>query len=271
MGDTMLTKKQNIKDNREWLEAFDKCTTIYSKEDIDKLTDETTSFIRDISKKYKNICNGWVAGKDSIVLQDIINKSKIESTPIFWCGINEYPEMRKWINENKPKNLIEEVIDKYSLEYLEKHPQYLFCKGKTRQNWMSTKWKRQNEDITKYNFDLFIAGRRIKDGNQCGNKENNYIVSKSNYDVFSPLANWNAEQLLAYIKYNNIELPPFYKWDRGFLIGSIAMGEWTERAIMDKTENEVWQELYDIDKSIVINASSRLTSAREFLESRRMR
>ena len=36
MGDTMLTKKQNIKDNREWLEAFDKCTTIYSKEDIDK-------------------------------------------------------------------------------------------------------------------------------------------------------------------------------------------------------------------------------------------
>ena len=76
--------------------------------------------------------------------------------------------MRKWINENKPKNLIEEVIDKYSLEYLEKHPQYLFCKGKTRQNWMAEKWKRQNKDITKYNFDLFITGRRIKDGNQCG-------------------------------------------------------------------------------------------------------
>lgn len=99
---------------------------------------------------------------------------------------------------------------------MEKHPQYLFCKGKTRQNWMAEKWKRQNKDITKYNFDLFIAGRRIKYGNQCGNKENNYIVSKSNYDVFSPLANWNAEQLLAYIKYNNIELPPFYKWDRVF-------------------------------------------------------
>ena len=49
------------------------------------------------------------------------------------------------------------------------------------------------------------------------------------------------------------------------------MGEWTERAIMDKTENEVWQELYDIDKSIVINASSKLSSAREFLRKRRMR
>ena len=271
MGDIMLTKKQNIKDNREWLEAFEKCTTIYSKEDIDKLENETISFIQKIASKYKRICNGWVAGKDSIVLQDIINKSGIKSTPIFWSGINEYPEMRKWINKNKPKNLIEEVINKFTLEYLEKHPNYLFCKDKTRQNWMAEKWKRQNKDITKYNFDLFIAGRRIKDGNQCGNKENNYIVSKGNYDVFSPLANWNAEQLLAYIKDNNIELPPFYNWNRGFLIGSIAMGEWTERAIMNKTEDEVWQELYDIDKSIVINASSKLTSAREFLRKRRMR
>ena len=34
----MLTKKQNIKDNKEWLEAFDKCTKIYTRYDIDKLT-----------------------------------------------------------------------------------------------------------------------------------------------------------------------------------------------------------------------------------------
>ena len=42
----MLTKKQNIKDNKEWLEAFDKCTTIYSKEYIDKLENETIYFIQ---------------------------------------------------------------------------------------------------------------------------------------------------------------------------------------------------------------------------------
>lgn len=36
MGDIMLIKKQNIKDNREWLEAFDKCTNIYTRYDIDK-------------------------------------------------------------------------------------------------------------------------------------------------------------------------------------------------------------------------------------------
>lgn len=264
----MLNKKQNIKDNKEWLEAWNKCTDIYSWDDIASLQSKAILNIQEVCSRYKSICNGWIAGKDSIVVQDLINKSGIKSIPIMWRGINEYPEMKKWIDLNKPKGLIEEIIDKYSLDYLEKHQEYLFCKGKTRQQWMATKWQRQQKDITKYEFDLFIAGRRIKDGNQCGNKENNFIVNKNGYDVFSPIAEWNAEQLLAYIKYNSIELPPFYKWDRGFLIGSIAMGEWTERAIMDKSELEVWDELYNIDKSIVNKASQKLTSARKYLEMR---
>ena len=264
----MLVKKQNIKSNDEWLGAFEKCTSLYSFNYIKRLEEETITLIETISRRYKNICSGWIAGKDSIVLNHILKKTSIRFVPIMWRGINEYPSMKEWIDNNKPSNLIEEIIDKYSLEFLENHPDYLFCKNKTRQKWMSTKWERQRKDIRKYKFDLFITGRRLKDGNQCGNIESNFIVHKNGYDVFSPLGAWNNEELLAYIKYNNIELPPFYKYDRGFLIGSIAMGEWTERAILDKTENEVWQELYDIDKSIVINASKKLSSARKFLEER---
>ena len=55
MGDIMLTKKQNIKDNKEWLEAFDKCTKIYTRYDIDKLTDETIYFIS--SSSWSNYIN----------------------------------------------------------------------------------------------------------------------------------------------------------------------------------------------------------------------
>ena len=264
----MLVKKQNIKSNNEWLKAFKESTSIYSYEDIERLTLKTIILIQNISKKYNNICSGWIAGKDSLVLNHILNRAGINHIPIMWRGINEYPEMKKWIDINKPNNLIEEIIDKYSLDFLEKHPDYLFCKKGTRQKWMSTKWERQRKDINKYNFDLFITGRRLKDGNQCGNAENNFIKHKEGYDVFSPLGDWNNEQLLAYIKYNNIELPPFYNYDRGFLIGSIAMGEWTERAVIDKTENEIWEELYNIDKNIVIDASNKLTSARKFLDNR---
>lgn len=267
----MLNKKQNIKSNKEWLDALDKCTSLYSYSDIKKLEEETIQLIEKVCGKYNNICSGWIAGKDSIVLQHILKKSKVKYTPIIWRGINEYPQMKEWIDKNKPKDLIEEIIDKYSLEFLEKHPDYLFCKKKTRQNWMATKWERQRKDIKKYNFDLFITGRRLKDGNQCGSITGLFVVKKPTYDVFSPLGAWSAEQLLAYIKYNNIELPPFYKWDRGFLIGSIAMGEWTERALLDKTEDEVWQEIYDIDKSIVESASNKLSSAKRFMERKIMK
>lgn len=261
-----MLKKQNIKSNKQWLEAYENSTSFYSYKDILDLEQKTIKKIEKVCLNYKNVCSGWIAGKDSIVLDNILKKCNINYKPIIWRGINEYPEMKKWIDENKPNNLIEEVIDKYSLEFLENHPDYLFCKNKTRQNWMSTKWTRQRKDIKKYGFDLFITGRRIKDGNQCGSIEDDFIVKKDGYDVFSPIADWEPEQLLAYIKYNNIDLPPFYKWDRGFLIGSIAMGEWTERAILDKTEDEVWEELFEIDKSIVIEASKKLTSAKRFME-----
>lgn len=266
----MLNRKQNITDNADWERAYDLSTDLYSREDISNLVKITTAHIWRVTASYKRICNGWIAGKDSIVLQDILEKSGIRSTPIIWRGINEYPAMKKWIEKNKPNGIIEETITKFSLEFLEKHPQYLFCKGKTRTAWMNEKWKRQSTDIPKHGFDLFITGRRLKDGNQCGTKANGFIKHKDDYDVYSPLANWNAEQLFAYIRYNNIELSPFYSWARGYLIGSIAMGEWTERAVMDKTEKEVWDEIYEIDPSIVLTASRTLTSAKKYLFERNM-
>lgn len=128
----MLVKKQNIKSNDEWLKAFEESTSIYSYEDIKRLTVETIILIQNISEKYNNICSGWIAGKDSIVLNHIIRRAGIKYRPIMWRGVNEYPSMKKWIDNNKPNNLIEEIIDKYSLEFLEKHPDYLFCKKRNK-------------------------------------------------------------------------------------------------------------------------------------------
>lgn len=261
----MLRKKQSVQSNEEWLEALERSTVLYSRKDIEMLEAATIADIRVVAASYRNICHGWIAGKDSLALSKVLARAGVATTPIMWRGINEYPAMRDWVNTNKPSGLIEEIIDKYSLDFLEKHPDYLFCQGNTRQKWMATKWERQRKDIRKHNFDLFITGRRLKDGNQCGTAENNYIAHKNGYDVYSPLAEWNNEQLLAYIQYNNIELPPFYQYERGFLIGSIAMGEWTERATLGKPVNEVWEELYTIDKNIVLRAARSLTSARQYL------
>lgn len=267
----MLNKKQQIEDNAEWLRAYDDCTKSITREQIGALEFRTIALIRKIANHYNNPCSGWIAGKDSLVLDHILRKSGIRYTPVMWRGVNEYPAMTKWIEENKPRNLVIEVIDKYSLEYLEAHPDYLFCANGTRQKWMATKWTRQRKDIAKHGFDLFITGRRLKDGNICGTKQDGYVTSKpdSSYATFNPLAEWTHEQLLAYIKYERIALPPFYTYERGFLIGSVAMGEWTERPILNMTEQEVWDELYAIDPNIVIDASGVLTRAKKYLKERK--
>lgn len=265
----MLARKQNITDNKQWLEARERSTEMFSKKDIQALEGEAISRIERVASKYQNVCIGWIAGKDSIPLEYIMRKTSVIYTPIMWRGINEYPAMRRWIEENKPDNLIEEVIDKYSLEWLEAHPYFLFCQNGTRQEWMATKWKRQRADLKKHGFDLFVTGRRLKDGNQCGSAAEDFLLHKPDYDTLSPIADWSAEQLFAYIRYNDIQLPPFYDWERGYLIGSIAMGEWTERAALGKPVNEVWDEIYNIDPDIVINAANTLTSARLYLKGAR--
>jgi len=261
----MLSKKQSIKDNSEWIQAFEKCTDKVSISELRAKERETIELIKRTSRNYGNICSGWIAGKDSLVLDRILNKSGIGFTPTMWEGVNPYPAMVDWIKAHGPANLIVETIDKFSLEFLEAHPDYLFCKNGTRTKWMSEKWKRYKQDMKKHGFDLFVTGRRLKDGNICGSKESGY-VTKRDYDTFSPLAEWSHEDVLAYIKYENIELPPFYFWPRGFLIGSVAMGEWTERPAMELSDNEVWDELYHIDKNIVTSASKTLTSAKTYLE-----
>lgn len=258
----MLRRKQSIKSNDEWLRAFEDCLSNVSEERTDYLTEQAVDRIRAV--RDKACCNGWIAGKDSIVVQDLIERSGIHSTPIMWRGVNEYPAMSRWIEENRPEGLSFSIVGKFTLEYIEEHPGFLFCQGgnEYRQKWMAEKWKMQREDIER--FDVFITGRRIMDGNQCGKADDGFMKGKA----LSPIADWTHEELLAYIRRRRISLPPFYGWPRGFLLGSVAMGEWTERPTMGLTVDEVWDELSMIDGSIVESAASTLTSAREYLERR---
>ena len=261
----MLKKKQSIKENTEWENAFENSVNLYSREYIDAKEKATIERIRSVCSKYHKVFSGWIAGKDSQVLQKIMEHSGVSFTPIMWRGINEWPCVKQFIESEKPSNLIIEIIDKFNFDFLEKHPEYLFCQQKgVAQKWMSVKWERYKKDQKKYGFDLLVLGRRKSDGNNCGD-ENFILHNGGGYDIFAPLADWNHEEMFAYIKYNDVKLSPFYSFPRGFLIGSIAMGEWTEYACRGKSVMEVWEEVYAIDKSVVENASKYLTSAREFL------
>ena len=263
----MLRRKQDIRSNDDWLTAYDTCCDAVSREQSDRLAQDTADRIESVMRAHSKPASGWCAGKDSIVLEHLLCRFGFEHEPIMWRGVNEYPAMAKWIDGNAPDNLRCSIVGKFSLEFLEAHPDYLFCQGDTRNKWMAEKWRRQRADMESGGYDLLILGRRRKDGNQCGKAENAYVADRGGFDAFSPLADWTHEELLAYIRWNGIELPPFYSWPNGFLYGSVAMGEWTERPAMGRPESAVWDEIMRIDAEIVKGAANTLTAARRYLDS----
>lgn len=258
----MLGQKLKIKSNDDWVRCYETATDVVSREEIQALTDRTIMTMQRVTKG-KRVCSGWNPGKDSIVLNDLLQRSGIDYDPICWRGVNEYPAMTEWFERNRPDGLRITMVDKFTLPWIEQNMGFLFCtEDGTYQKWMAEKWKYQRRDIRPY--DLFAVGRRIKDSNPCGSAKKDYVNGKS----WAPMAEWTHEQLFAYIHYNDLTLPPFYSWPRGFYIGSVAMGEWTERPAKGLSVNQVWDEIYEIDPSIIDNAARQLTSAREYLEAR---
>ncbi len=110
------------------------------------------------------------------------------------------------------------------------------------------------------NLDVLLLGRRRADGNFVGRGDNIYMDSKG-VSRYSPLADWSHEQILAYIHYHKLALPPIYDWKNGYLCGTHP---WPARQWTGSEQNG-WQEIYDIDKDIVITAADKLESARIFL------
>ena len=78
---------------------------------------------------------------------------------------------------------------------------------------------------------------------------------------YSPLSDWTHEQILAYIYYHGLELPPIYGWKNGYLCGTHPWParQWTG------TEAEGWAQIYEIDPNIVKEASEYFLRAREYI------
>lgn len=70
------------------------------------------------------------------------------------------------------------------------------------------------------------------------------------------------DDILAYIHYYDVKLPPIYDWEKGYLCGTHP---WPARQYME-TEQQGWKEVYDIDKTIVENAAQHFDGARDFLK-----
>lgn len=261
MGD-VLGRKQRIQ-NSDWIETFEKIEQLVTKKELDQLVEKT---LRDIKKKTKGkkAAYAWSGGKDSLVLGEICQRAGITPCVLVICNL-EYKAFIEWVEQHKPPEL--SVINTgQDMKWLVAHPHMLFPQdSKYAAQWFHIVQHRgQTKYYKEHELDMLLLGRRRADGNYVGKGDNIYTNSQG-VTRYSPLSDWTHEQILAYIHYYNLELPPIYSWKNGYLCGTHPWParQWT------KTIENAWSEIYDIDSSIVTDAADYLKSAKDFLKAKK--
>lgn len=259
MGDK-LGRKQRIK-NDDWVETFGKIEQLVTKAELDQLVDKTVKEIKGKTKE-KKAAYAWSGGKDSLVLAELCQKAGIFPCVLVICDL-EYQAFLEWVEAHKPPEL--SIINTgQDIEWLAAHPHMLFPQSsKYAAQWFQIVQHRgQTKYYKEHELDMLLLGRRKADGNYVGRGDNIYTNGKG-VTRYSPMSEWTHEQVLAYIHYYNLEMPPIYSWKKGYQCGTHP---WPARQWTGNIEN-AWSEVYEIDSSIVTEAARHIQSAKDYLES----
>ena len=250
-----LGRKQNIK-NEDWLEAVKDIEDRVSKKDLDARVKKTVSEIKKKTKGKKS-AYAWSGGKDSLVLGKICEEAGITSCVLVVSDL-EYPQFIESVKVHQPPEL--EIINTgQDLKWLSKHPQMLFPKdSKTAAQWFHIVQHRGQAKYYKdHSLDIMLLGRRKADGNYVGKGDNIYTNGQG-VTRYSPLSDWTHEEVLAYIHYYDIPVPPIYGWKNGYLCGTHP---WPARQWTGSMENG-WKVVQEIDPTIVMEAADYFPEAK---------
>ncbi len=255
----VLGRKQRIK-NTDWIETLNKIEQLVSKKELNQLVEKT---LKEMKKKTKGkkAAYAWSGGKDSLVLGELCQRAGIMPCVLVVCNL-EYKAFIEWVEAHKPPEL--SVINTgQDLNWLVSHSNMLFPQNsKCAAQWFHIVQHRGQEKYYKeQNLDMLLLGRRRADGNYVGRGDNIYTNAQG-ITRYSPLSDWTHEQILAYIHYNGLALPPIYGWKNGYLCGTHP---WAARQWTGSVEN-AWSEIYGIDAGIVIDAAVHFQSAKDFLD-----
>ncbi len=255
----MLGRKQRIK-NDDWIQALAKIDKLVPKKELDWLAEKT---IKEIRKKTrgKRAAYAWSGGKDSLVLGELCRQAGISPCVLVICNL-EYKAFIEWVDIHKPQEL--SIINTgQDMEWLAAHPHMLFPQdSKHAAQWFHIVQHRgQAKYYKEKQLDMMLLGRRRADGNYVGKGDNIY-TNKQGVARYSPLSEWTHEQILGFIHYYDLAVPPIYGWKNGYLCGTHP---WPARQWTGSVEN-AWSEIYEIDRYIVYEAAGHIQSAEDFLD-----
>jgi len=199
----------------------------------------------------------WSGGKDSIALQAVAERAGITDCVFGMTKGLEYPAWLQWVTDHMPHGLTV-LRNDWDMAWLADRQDMLFPRDST----VAGKWfsgiqhRAQRLYFRDRELDVLLLGRRWADGNYTGPGQRQMVYTDARgITRMSPIAAWSHELVLAALQYDWLdlgrELPPFYRWPRGFRCGTHA---WPARQWCDSIEHG-WDEVWQIDSTIVATAA----------------
>lgn len=256
----VLGRKQQM-DQASWLSTIHRIEELVPKSEIEALTHLTVESIK-LEVKGNQAAFAWSGGKDSLVLEQLCYQAGVRECVMVICDL-EYPAFLQWVTDHMPP-LLELVHTGQDMAWLSANQGMLFPQdAKTAAKWFKLiQHTGQAQYYKKYDLDCLILGRRRMDGNYTGRDGADIYTNAEGITRYSPMRDWTHEQVLAFIHYYHIPLPPIYGWPNGYRVGT---GPWPARQWTGSIR-QGWAEVWQIDQRIVRQAASMLPSAAAFLQ-----
>lgn len=237
--------------------------TLVPRESLEQTCEQVLAEIRRVAPG-RRIAVAWSGGKDSLVLGHLLQRAGLPLVGVLGLTAElEYPAMDAWYATHTPPDITIVRRPQHTWAWLASHPAMLFPQNALdADRWRTSVWQAaQNAYCERQGKDLLILGRRKLDENYCGPGTTGLYTVRG-VTRYLPIRFWTHEQILAYLHYYHLTLPPVYHWFNGFKEGTHP---WPMRlAVLNETDG--WAQTFAADPSLVEQAAPFFPGACAYLQ-----